>query len=158
MNNKKRKYFRRALVVFILYLLVLFYLLFFSETYGRTMDNGYRYNMELFKEISRFWNKRETLGMPIVILNLAGNVLAFMPFGFFVPILWRFGRNVFVCVLLTCLFSWIVETIQLFAKVGAFDVDDIFLNTIGGLLGFLVYRFWWRPLVQKKNRRNGENK
>ena len=43
-----------AIVLFSIYLVLLFYLLFFSETYGRTMDSGYRYNMELFKEIKRF--------------------------------------------------------------------------------------------------------
>ena len=35
-----------AVILFVLYLLLLFYLLFFSETYGRTMDSGYRYNLE----------------------------------------------------------------------------------------------------------------
>ena len=36
--------------------------------------------------------------------------------------------------------SLLVELLQLVFKVGSFDVDDLFLNTIGGLLGYLVYR------------------
>lgn len=139
-------------VLFIIYLLVLCYLLFFSETYGRTTDSGYRYNLKFFKEIRRFWDNRETLGMYIVLVNLLGNIVAFVPFGFFLPMLCRVGKNMVVCVLGSALFSLAVESIQLFTKVGAFDVDDIFLNTIGGLAGFLVYRFIWKPLVKNKEK------
>ena len=33
-----------------------------------------------------------------------------------------------------------IETAQLLTKVGAFDVDDIFLNTLGGCLGYIIFR------------------
>jgi len=42
--------------------------------------------------------------------------------------------------------SLLVELIQLVTKVGSFDVDDIILNTIGGAIGYIVYkvvRGWW---------------
>ena len=42
--------------------------------------------------------------------------------------------------LLTMVFSMLIETAQLVLKVGAFDVDDIFLNTVGGLLGYIVLK------------------
>jgi glycopeptide antibiotics resistance protein len=49
--------------------------------------------------------------------------------------------NNFVSVtLLTMVFSMLIETAQLVLKVGAFDVDDIFLNTVGGLLGYIVLK------------------
>ena len=35
--------------------------------------------------------------------------------------------------------SLVVETIQLIFKIGCFDVDDLFLNTLGGLFGVLLY-------------------
>lgn len=150
MKKEKSKPHPLAVVLFVLYLLLLFYLLFFSETYGRTMDSGYRYNLELFKEIRRFWSNRDSLGLRSVITNLLGNIVAFAPFGFFLPMLCRAGRNVFGCVILSAVFSLAVETVQLFTKVGAFDVDDIFLNAIGGLVGFLGYYMVWKPLTKKK--------
>ena len=94
------------------------------------MDSGYRYNLEPFKEIKRFWSNRDSLGWNSVITNLAGNIAAFAPFGFFLPMLCKIGRNVFGCVVVTAFFSLCVETVQLFTRVGAFDVDDIILNTI----------------------------
>ena len=44
-----------------------------------------------------------------------------------------------------------VECIQLVTKTGCFDVDDIFLNTIGGMLGYLVY-----ALMQRKRDRDAD--
>jgi hypothetical protein len=35
--------------------------------------------------------------------------------------------------------SLVVELLQLVTKVGSFDVDDLMLNTLGGLFGFFVY-------------------
>ena len=44
-----------------------------------------------------------------------------------------------------------MECIQLVTKTGCFDVDDIFLNTIGGMLGYLVY-----ALMQRKRDRDAD--
>ena len=41
-------------------------------------------------------------------------------------------------------FSLGVEVMQLLFKVGCFDVDDVFLNTVGGVLGFLIYWMFGR--------------
>lgn len=114
------------------------------------MESGYRYNLEPFKEIKRFWSNRDSLGLRSVVTNLVGNIVAFAPFGFFLPMLSRIGKNVIGCVLMSALFSLAVETVQLFTKVGAFDVDDILLNAIGGLAGFLMYYVIWKPLVAKR--------
>lgn len=150
MKKEKSRPHPLAVFLFISYLLLLFYLLFFSENYGRTTDSGYRYNLELFKEIKRFWSNRDALGWNSVITNLAGNIVAFAPFGFFLPILCRAGKNVFGCIALSALFSLGVEAVQLFTKVGAFDVDDILLNAVGGLVGYLGYYLVWRPLTKRK--------
>lgn len=153
MENKKKSLHPLAVILFSVYIALLFYLLFFSETYGRTMDSGYRYNLELFKEIKRFWNNRESLGIGPVVLNLLGNIVAFAPFGFFLPMFFPIGRNLFRCVSLSALFSLAVETVQLFSKVGAFDIDDILLNAIGGLMGWICYFVFWNPFIKEKTDR-----
>lgn len=140
-------------LVFIIYLGVLFYFLFFSERYGRTdVSEEYHYNLVLFQEIRRFYQYREVLGIKNVLINLAGNVIAFMPFGFFLPILWpRSGRFFFVT-FWSLLFSLAVETIQLVYKVGTFDVDDLFLNTLGGILGYFLMRImFWKVRHSRNN-------
>ena len=141
-------------VLFILYLLALTYLMFFAESLGRTgnAQADYAYNLELFKEIRRFYTYREQLGMKAVLLNLGGNVVGFMPFGFFLPVVSRRGRRPHNAVLLAFGLSLCIETVQLVFKVGSFDVDDLLLNTIGGILGFGLYKLVQRIRVRRKRR------
>lgn len=141
-------------VIFILYLLALTYLMFFSEMMGRTGNeqSAYAYNLELFKEIKRFYMYRKQLGMEAVLLNLAGNVVGFMPFGFFLPIVSRRGRKWYNAWLLGFFLSLCIETTQLVFKVGSFDVDDLLLNTLGGILGFIVYKVVQKVRIRRKLR------
>ena len=139
--------------LFGVYLVILVYLLFFSEGYGRGMDGSvYSYNVHPFREISRYMKYRGILGTRNVILNLAGNVVGFMPFGLLLPVFWRNARSFWKVTLLSFEISALVEFSQLIFHVGCFDVDDMILNTLGGFLGYLlfagVYRLstnYWHP-------------
>ena len=129
-----------AWIGFTMYIIVLFYFMFFSERYGRTIYHGdYNYNLEPFKEIKRFWNYREQLGLESVVLNLFGNVVGFIPFGIMLPFFSAGRKNFFLVTLLTFEFSLLIEITQLFTKAGSFDVDDLILNTLGGSLGYVIY-------------------
>lgn len=128
-------------LLFYIYIILLSYFLFFSEHYGRVgMMKDYRYNLELFKEINRFIEFRQQLGFEIVIVNILGNVLAFAPFGFLLPVINGRFRNFFRLFFGCFLFTLTVELLQLVLRVGIFDVDDIFLNTLGGVGGYITYK------------------
>lgn len=130
-----------AWILFLLYFIVLFYFLFFSESMGRTFsERKYQYNLIPLKEIRRFIMYADRLGMQAVCLNLFGNIAAFVPFGFFLPVFSRRCRKLWYVLLYSFELSLLVEIIQLITKVGSFDVDDLLLNTIGGICGYLVYR------------------
>lgn len=140
-TNRRVRFWGRLL--FLAYMILALYFMFFSETLDRTMVNTeYRYNLTLFKEITRFWEMRHTYGWHVTIVNLLGNVVCFMPFGFLVPTVSKkkIFKNVISVTLLAMVFSVCIETAQLLTKVGAFDVDDIFLNTVGGLAGYIVLK------------------
>lgn len=125
-------------VLFLIYLAGLCYFLFFAENYGRVIgQENYRYNLVPFREIERFWTYRRELGIHS-IYNLAGNVLGFVPAGFFIPVLWEPKRGFLFTVCLTFQMSLLVEILQLVFRVGSFDVDDLILNTLGGMLGYLL--------------------
>lgn len=127
-------------VMFGVYIIGLIYFLFFAESTGRTFEGRtYHYNLVLFKEIGRFLKYRESLGVMAVMLNLVGNVVAFIPFGFFLPVIKCKCRSFFYMVFFSFEFSLLIETIQLISKVGSFDVDDLLLNTIGGVIGYLIF-------------------
>ena len=139
---KKNRYRYVGFLLFVLYLVLLTYFLFFAEEMGRSPDGRaeYSYNLTLFKEIRRFLVYREHLGMRAMFLNVFGNMLAFMPFGFFLPVVWRRTDRWYTVTVMSLAMSLCVETVQLVSRVGSFDVDDLLLNTVGGLLGYLAFR------------------
>lgn len=70
--------------------------------------------------------------------NLVGNIVAFIPFGIFLVLL---SKMSFIRVLAgTFCFSLCLECLQVLFSVGIFDVDDLILNTFGGLLGYWVIK------------------
>ncbi|MDF2611212.1 MAG: VanZ family protein [Lachnospiraceae bacterium] len=127
-------------MLFIIYIILLAYFLFFSERYGRTISmEEYRYNLTLFKEVKRFIMYREVIGLESFLVNIIGNVFAFAPFGFVLPIISPQNRKFLNVILLSFEFSLTIELIQLLFKVGIFDVDDILMNTVGGFIGYLCF-------------------
>ena len=138
---KKNRHRKQGFVLLILYLVLLTYYLFFAEAMGRTPDSHteYSYNLVLFKEIKRFIVHREILGYKAVVLNLVGNVVAFMPFGFILPEVWDQLNRWYTITILGFLFSLGIESAQLTARVGSFDVDDLLLNTTGALIGYFAF-------------------
>ncbi|WP_270279454.1 VanZ family protein [Enterocloster citroniae] len=81
-----------------------------------------------------------TIGGPRDNSYVIENVLLFIPFGILAPWTWRLMRNPVICTLFGFALSCTVEVIQLITQRGYFQVDDIFTNTIGTLIGAVV--FW----------------
>ncbi|MCD8097925.1 MAG: VanZ family protein [Lachnospiraceae bacterium] len=130
-----------------IYLIALVYFLFFSEEWGRTVLTGtYRYNLVPFREIGRYLKYREQIGMGRVFLNLAGNVIGFIPFGGLLPALSNRRTSFFRVLLFSFEVSLFVEIAQLVLKVGSCDVDDILLNIFGSCIGYCLYRLVIRYL------------
>lgn len=138
MLARSRKHRRLFWVLFLCYLIVLTYFMFFSDGFGRTDHEGYAYNLTLFKEIIRFYKYRHLLGMKSFLLNTVGNVACFVPFGFILPLISRRGGRWYNTFILSFLLSLCIEVTQLIFKVGSFDVDDLFLNTLGGIIGYIT--------------------
>ena len=142
-----KKEYKRAVkqiswILFVLYLIAMAYFLFFSEYLNRSnTGSGYRYNLTLFQEVKRsLWCYHAGM-YQYFIINFAMNIVAFIPFGFFLPFLSKSkNRRNFLYIIGSALeFTFIIESMQLILKVGTFDVDDIFLNTLGGITGFIMF-------------------
>ncbi len=71
------------------------------------------------------------------LINFLGNIVIFMPFGLFIPALW--GVNAKKTVAIGFLASLFIELCQMFLARGT-DVDDLMLNTVGALLGVIIYK------------------
>ena len=140
-ENKDRKLNLCMRILFILYGILMLYFLFFADAMGRLSGDtsSYGYNVVLFREIHRYIENWERIGLWKVWLNLGGNIVGFIPLGFLLPFLSNKNRN-FLRTGLTCFFvSLAVEITQRTFHVGCFDVDDMFLNLVGGIIGYLIF-------------------
>ncbi len=160
MKDRTKSYLKKTFrVFFYLYIIILSYFLFFSESFGRdTVTEGYRYNMKLLVEIRRFINYPGQ-NYELFLINIIGNVIAFMPFGFLLPLLNKKYRRFFYIAFLCLMFSLAAEVIQLLTQVGIFDVDDLLLNTTGGILGYLLFaisNLIYRRIQPVRPRREGK--
>ena len=126
--------------LFGIYIICLIYALFFAESYGRgAADRVYDYNLQPFHEIRRYLIWWRVLGIRRVVLNLAGNIIGFVPFGALLPMLFHSVRKAWKVTVLGFEISALIEVSQLIFGVGCFDVDDMILNTCGASLGYALY-------------------
>ena len=105
--------------------------------FDRQAGGSINYNFIPFRSIS---TQIERITQWWALKNLLGNIIPFVPFGFLLPIAYkkfssaiRFFSTGLVSILL-------IEIFQFFTKLGSFDVDDIILNMIGIVCGYLM--FW----------------
>jgi glycopeptide antibiotics resistance protein len=120
---------------FVVYILSLFYAVTFQDVSWSTS------NFVPFREILRY----EIL-TPKFFKNVLGNIIVFIPYGFYVSYLLK-SKKVRMIFFLSLLTSVSIESTQ-FMIGRVFDVDDIILNVVGGVLGYLIYRL----LEKIKNR------
>lgn len=77
---------------------------------------------------------------PHCVINLVGNVVMFIPAGWLLPRIFK-NMGKFPIFLLTCLCGILsVEILQLFTLLGSFDVDDVILNLLGMVTGYVIWK------------------
>ena len=112
---------------FILYILCLFYVVTFQDVSWSTS------NYIPFKEMFRY-----NFGSRLFFKNVLGNMIMFLPYGFFIAYVLKI-RKVRNVALLSLLVSITIELTQMLIG-RVFDVDDIILNVIGGIIGFYIFK------------------
>jgi glycopeptide antibiotics resistance protein len=123
------------------YVVFISYRLFFyaySNNYRGQMTSV-SYNLLFFKTISNYIQNINHIGFDVLLFNLAGNVAAFMPLGFLLPLAFR-GFNAVKTYMVAFALILCAEVLQLVSLRGVFDVDDLLLNMLGSIIGYGVYK------------------
>ena len=137
------------IVWFSLYIIMLLNLTLFDKYFGRSGGMLYMtdtlsvrnyfetsFNIVPFETIDNYIIafKNDNLLVSDFLYNIVGNLLAFMPFAFFLPRLFkRINKfNKFFIIVSCCIL--LVEFLQLLTMSGSFDVDDYILNILGASL------------------------
>ena len=74
------------------------------------------------------------------MINLVGNVVLFVPIGWFLPRIWVKFRSFFKTTISVVLLISAVEIIQYFTQLGSCDIDDLILNLAGAVLGYCLWK------------------
>ncbi len=113
--------------LFLAYLLVLYSLVTSQDIQAY---NGT--NFMPFREILRY-----DVGTREFYKQVIGNIILFIPFGYFVSAYCKI-KNLGTITIVSLLSSAVIEVVQHYIG-RSFDVDDIILNVVGGVIGFLIY-------------------
>lgn len=163
-NKKKRQRNLKIMwwLLFVYFVFQLGYFLFFDATFARdySQGSGLDYKSQLILQ----WNTAKNLtpfetinsmiavyGMPgigktFVNINLFGNFIAFMPFSFFLPFLFKPMKKWFVFIFFIAFLIVGVELTQLFTFTGSLDVDDFILNFSGALIFYIILKL---PFIKR---------
>ena len=155
----KSKVFKRILVIaFVLYIPILIYTTFFgarTTVYGMSiLEYAVRMaNLKPFKTISMYTKMLKDPSnqmFSVALVNLAVNLVLFVPMAYLIPALFPKLRN-FFSTIGVCIGSLvIIELMQVFTRRGSFDVDDFILNMIGAVFGFLIWVIQYYSAKKKK--------
>ncbi len=143
-RNKKKFHIIEELfsLTFIIYIICLFYAVTFQDIDGTWATS----NFLPFREMFRY-----SFGSRLFIKNVLGNMLMFIPYGFFSSYFLK-EKNIIIIFSLTAIVSFTIEYIQL--QIGrVFDIDDIILNVLGGLIGYFIYLILSKikSIIEKEN-------
>ena len=127
-NNEKLVFYKEfSNLLFIIYILLLYELLTRAE-----LNTVRGYNLVPFSEMFRY-----EIGSTSFYLNVVGNIVIFIPFGYLISTYIK-PKRILSILIVSVISSATVEFVQL--CIGrSFDVDDIILNSLGAIIGFLIY-------------------
>ncbi|MEE3420189.1 MAG: VanZ family protein [Lachnospiraceae bacterium] len=118
---------RTAQAIFISYIFLVLYITMFSRELG---SRGI-ISLTLF----------ETWGhSPEEHFNFISNIVLFLPMGFLVPFIW--DRGFFATAGIGLLASLAIETVQGITRLGFPQIDDVMTNTMGAMIGWIVWKVW----------------
>jgi glycopeptide antibiotics resistance protein len=145
-------------VLFVLYLLALFRVILFKygsidtdflwDRLQKNLENpnpAYSMHRMLYGNFIPLKTISVTVLTPSIhgVINLVGNILAFVPYGIFIVLLSKSKMISLIGVFIQSLgLSLLLECLEVFFSIGNFDVDDLILNSFGGLQGYGIFRLY----------------
>lgn len=114
--------------LFIAYIIMVFGVTFLSR--GSHFQGSM--NIHFLSSYRDAWNSFSLRSWQFIILN----IFMFVPFGFLVPLLEKRFHKIYNTFIAALLFTIFIELFQLITGIGIFELDDIFNNVLGALIGY----------------------
>ena len=141
-------------IFFGLYLLLFITLTLFDQFWGRNGLTIVNWSKEMFdvyihnslniipfKTIIEYIGAFDSLlDTRAVMFNLLGNIVACMPFAFFLPLLFKKQNSFKKFALTMIIIVLVIELLQFITLSGSCDIDDVILNVSGALIMYAVLK------------------
>ena len=119
--------------------------LLFGQRLGAQSDMvqaAQRLNLKPFATVHRYFpllmGRKGPALQRLAVINLVGNVVMFIPFGYCIPRIFSAFRGFFPTFFMCFIMITVVEAVQYFTGLGVCDIDDLILNLFGVIIGYLL--------------------
>lgn len=137
--------------LFLLYTLMVVDFTLINDNFGRSISNIFltdkaevsqylsqRINIIPFATVKLFINayKESVLETNSVLENILGNFFVFMPFAFFVPVVFKKINSTLKFLCFIAIGVLCIEVLQVIFLTGSADIDDFILNVVGAMSAY----------------------
>lgn len=129
-------------IILCAYTILVIMVLLFKIPAGMDIFNPARTRLEMqlipFKTIIEYASQVHSF-TDWFIKNLVCNIVMFIPYGLLLPYIMEPKKLLLKVAIIGTVFSGLIEIIQYIFAIGKFDIDDIILNLLGTILGYVLY-------------------
>lgn len=96
-----------------------------------------------------FWEYKNLLSgvdWEFYFWQIIGNLVMLIPFGAMLPFLFKKMQSAVIVAFAGCMFSAFIEITQFFTGRGLCEIDDVFNNTLGAVIGYLIFRSYTKQV------------
>lgn len=137
-------------IVFIVYIIGVLSLTFIVRETMILRTPDYRgVVLEPFREVNAMLHQQNHF---FWFMQIFLNILLFVPFGFLLPMISKRFRSFWLAIVTGFIFSAGIETMQYITGRGLTEVDDVINNTLGALIGYVIYALM--IYLHKKTQKN----
>ena len=109
-----------------------------SRDFFYTIETYQKVNLVPFQTINNYIRQLDGPIHTIALYNLLGNIVLFIPFGFFIPSIWGKCNALWKMLLIALLVPLFIEATQYFIG-RSVDVDDVILNALAIIIGYILF-------------------
>ena len=155
LNYTKKILSVNLIIYFLIYTVTVFSLTLFDEIYGRqgliiidwdtALLNNYltnSFNLKPFHTINLFTRgyMNGFVSFKNFSINIIGNLTAFMPYGLFLPLIFKSMRKYYKFLITMISIVVVIELLQFVTMSGSCDIDDLILNVLGASIIYFIFK------------------
>lgn len=133
---RKKGQFDQAQVVACIILFIWSAVILFLTVLGRRYHEGYyTVNLELFSSYQKIFAEHDRA----IMMSVIQNIVIFIPIGFSLSVVFKNKHRFIIPLAISFSLSLLIEISQLLLNSGYFELDDLFNNTLGGIIGIILF-------------------